>query len=715
MQTAISCVIDDDPRFLTQAWLLLASLRLAGVAQDDADTVVVVHVPEEMAGNAELDRLRELGALIQPYRRFASGPAGAFCNKLVQFQTEAVQQAERVLLLDADILVLRDPRTHFDPQAVRAKVVDFTLPPEKKWRPLFQQAGFSEPRTATTDFLHPKQVPPVPTPAYNCNGGIYYLPRDAFAALTEAWPRWARHCLAQAELLTTHLHHADQLGFALAMEELRLPFRPLSLGENFPGHLPAHFYEQAAPVPITALHYHRHVDAHGVPRPTGISWIDRQLDPVVSRLRQQHHIALDNAAFWENRYATNPTLGSGVGSRGEVMLDKRRQLAPVLAAFADRPVVDIGCGDLEVLRVFDLSDYQGYDLSPTGLELARAKRPDWRFTQGSATDVPPGSADMAICLDVAIHQSTAEAYRGLVHSVVGASRDAVLMSGYEQAPSGKGIVFFHEPLSQTLAAHPDIARVTVLGGWRDVTLVLAERRRPHANPHDISTASLAGALAASPHPALLMDLVTLSRDKLGFFPQTIIRTIEYPWIAARMPRAAAGLRVLDMGAGVAALPLWLARQGMQVTTVDGHRLVRTLPAQPGWNEWGFLDYGLVDDRIRSHNCLMQDLANAGPFDLIYSVSVIEHIPAEARRAVLAAMRRCLVPGGRLLLTLDLIPGTDQLWNMSEGKRVDADPDHGSISDFLAELAGLGFVVTEQVLFRHIADSRTELLMVDARI
>ena len=39
---------------------------------------------------------------------------------------------------------------------------------------------------------------------------------------------------------------------------------------------------------------------------------------------------------------------------------------------------------------------------------------------------------------------------------------------------GEGIVFFHDKLSQTLAAHPDIARVNHLGGWRDVDLFLAE-------------------------------------------------------------------------------------------------------------------------------------------------------------------------------------------------------------------------------------------------
>ena len=709
MQTAISCVIDKNPRFLTQARLLLASLRSAGIRHDDASTVLLVHVPQDMADAPELGQLRQLGALIQPYAAFAA-EAGAYCNKLVQFRTEALHQADRVLLLDADMLFLHDPRPLFDARAVRAKIVDFPLPPAEKWQPLFREAGFAEVATLPTDF-DPQTV----TPARNCNGGAYYLPKAAFAALTDAWPRWSRHCLEQAALLGDHLHHSDQLGFALAMQELDLPFHPLALGDNFPMHVMRAGYAHVAQQRINAVHYHRHVDAFGLPAPVGIDWIDRQVTQAVQRIRQDHDIGLDNAVFWENHYASDPALGSGIGSRGEVMLDKRRQLAPVLTAYGEAPVTDIGCGDLEVLRVFDLADYTGFDLSPSGLDLARAKRPEWQFRQGSSGDVPKGGAALSICLDVAIHQSSPENYRQLIHDVVDASRDAVLISGYETPSEARGIVFFHEPLSQTLAAHPDIAQVTRIGGWRDVTLFLAERRHKGRNPHDIPAAKLCGALAGSPHPGLLKSLVALGRAKLGFFPQTIIRCIEYPWIAARMPRRLDGLRVLDMGAGVSALPLWLARQGAQVTTVDGHDKLRVPPAQSDWNEWGYIDYGLLDRNIRSYNCLMQDLRGAGPFDLIYSVSVIEHIPAEARRAALAAIRDNLVPGGRLLLTLDLIPGTDRLWDLSEGQRIDEGGEHGSIADFLAELAGLGFSVAEKTEFRGIEGSRTELLMVDARL
>ena len=709
MQTAISCVIDDDPRFLTQARLLLASLRSAGVRQDDASTVLVVHVPQAMADARELEPLRQLGALIQPYEAFATG-AGAYCNKLVQLRTAALRQADRVLLLDADMLILRDPRPLFDPGAVRGKIVDFPLPPAEKWQRLFREAGFAEVETAATDF-----APGTETPARNCNGGAYYLPRAAFAALAEAWPRWSRHCLAQEALLGEHLHHSDQLGFALAMQELGLPFRPLSLGDNFPTHLQVSGYAHVPRQQITAAHYHRHVDGFGLPSPVGIDWIDQQVTDALHRIRRNHDVGPDNAACPERRHATDPAAGPGPGPRGAAMLDKRRQLAPILDAYSDSLIVEIGCGDLELLRVFDLDDYTGYELSTSGLDLARARRPDWRFRHGSSHDAPRGAAALSICLDVAIHQTSPDEYRKLVHDVIEISHDAVLISGYEGPPDAHGATCFHQPLSQTLAAHPDIACVTQIGGWRDVTLFLAERKRADRNPHDITAARLCGALASSPHPALLKSLVALGRDKLGFFPQTIIRCIEYPWIAARMPRPLDGLRVLDMGAGVSPLPLWLARQGARVTTVDGHDKIRAAPAQPDWNEWGYLDYGQLDRQIRSHHCMMQDLRGAGPFDLIYSVSVIEHIPAEARRAVLAAMKDNLAPGGRLLLTLDLIPGTDQLWNLSEGLRVDEGAAHGSIADFMTELATLGFDVTEKTEFRSIEDSRTELLMVDARL
>jgi hypothetical protein len=58
------------------------------------------------------------------------------------------------------------------------------------------------------------------------------------------------------------------------------------------------------------------------------------------------------------------------------------------------------------------------------------------------------------------------------------------------------------------------------------------------------------------------------------------------------------------------------------------------------------------------------------FDCIYSVSVIEHVPCVVRKAWVRKFAAQLATGGMLLLTVDLSPGTDFLWNLSEGRVVE---------------------------------------------
>ena len=706
MSLILSCVIDRDPRFLMQAWTLLLSLQDAGV-RPDADTRIVVHAAGQDPADPRFDVLRALGAEIAHIAPFGDGPA-AWSNKLRQLENPDLLAADRVILCDADLLMLADPRGFFDAAPVRARIVDGPNPPEPILRALWDAAGMALPDLVPMPFFPDDRTHPA-----NCNGGLYLFQHGAAATLAEPWARWTRFCLDRAALLDRWAMHADQLGFALAMQETGLALSPLASGQNLPTHRDPASYALIAPVEPQVLHYHGHVAADGMPAPTRVAWIDRALVPAVARLRSLRRGGFDNRAFWDNRYATNPELGSGLGSRGEVLATKQALLAPVLAGYRDRPVVDIGCGDLETLRGFDLSDVTGIDGSAAALEIARGKRPDWRFVHGDAAAAQPGMADLAICLDVAIHQPDAASYRALIDGVVAASRDAVLVSGYERPPEGEGIVFFHDKLSQTLAAHPDIARVNHLGSWRDVDLFLAERR-PAAgrNPSDIGAAGLAWGMAHCPTPRLLAELVTLSRRQLGFFPQTIIRTLEYPWMATRM-RGFAGRRVLDVGAGVSVMPLWLAEQGAQVVTCDPHDMIRDPAHRSGWNEWGFLDYAALDPRIASLNLPVEAVEDQEGFDAIYSVSVVEHIPAAARRAALARIARLLRPGGTLLLTVDVVPGSDDLWPLAEGRAVDPDAAHGTTADLRAEIEAQGLRLVEITERRAIPGSRTDLWMAAA--
>jgi hypothetical protein len=77
-----------------------------------------------------------------------------------------------------------------------------------------------------------------------------------------------------------------------------------------------------------------------------------------------------------------------------------------------------------------------------------------------------------------------------------------------------------------------------------------------------------------------------------------------------------------------------------------------------------------------------------------SVSVIEHLPAQDRRALLGSLAGRVRRHGLLVLTVDLVRGTDDLWNRSLGEVVDADSPHGTFDDLVAECSEAGFSVTE---------------------
>lgn len=216
------------------------------------------------------------------------------------------------------------------------------------------------------------------------------------------------------------------------------------------------------------------------------------------------------------------------------------------------------------------------------------------------------------------------------------------------------------------------------------------------------------------HAQLLMETIFLSLKTFGFYTRHAPRYCEYPWIAEQVLDAPRPGSVLDLGAGVSPLPVMLAARDWSVTTVDYSEMKRTT-LQPGnLNEWGFLDYREVDERIRSIN---DDFSKTGfpdeSFDVIYSVSVVEHMPAAIRRKVVETAAKCLKGGGRLILTLDLEPGSFRLWNLDRGKKVEPQKKHGNLDQFLGELRAAGIVVEKFEIRRGLPRSRTDIVFLNA--
>ena len=167
----------------------------------------------------------------------------------------------------------------------------------------------------------------------------------------------------------------------------------------------------------------------------------------------------ESRIFWDFRYAQFPERGSGVGSRGDLLLAKQQFLRDNRIETA-QSILDVGCGDLEVLKIFPLHGYVGLDRSPSALERARAVRPDLDFRVGLDATVAP--ADLVLCFEVLIHQPDAADYRGIIDFLAAKTRRTLLVSGYEradEASAANGMLAFHEPLSASLARTGAFARI----------------------------------------------------------------------------------------------------------------------------------------------------------------------------------------------------------------------------------------------------------------
>lgn len=462
----ISCVVDDEPRFRLEAWNWLLSLN----ALETHCRTFIHYVPGALS-RATQAHFRALGATLIETAPFGEG-AARYCNKLRQLETAQLLEADVVILSDTDIVFLQDPDRLVRPQRFRAKTVDAPNPPEPLWRELFARAGLAD--TIRTVGL--EIYPGTRTFSTNFNGGLYVIPASAARTLGPLWQKWARFCLKQADLLGRYLHHSDQLGMGLALAESGLAIEPLPTGANLPTHLAKKELARIPRQPVSAIHYHRHIEQHGLPRDAGLPWIDAATRQARERLIRERRKGFCNDLFWDFRYAQLPQLGSGLGSRGEALAHKRKLLRPYVEKIGGDTLLDVGCGDLEVFAPLPLAHYTGIDVSKEALAIARGKRPDWTFEARSISDFEAESFDYTCCIDVLIHQPDESAARALSRDLVRVARKGILFSAHTEVIDGSDISFNSGQLREYMASLPQIGAVTEIGRYRDTTLYFAEKR-----------------------------------------------------------------------------------------------------------------------------------------------------------------------------------------------------------------------------------------------
>jgi hypothetical protein len=458
-RTIFSFIVDDDPIFIYEGWHLARSL----IKHCGGDpTAIVVHcTPEVPDGGRSI--FRDLGCRVRQIARFGDG---RHCNKLNQLGNLDSFDFDRAVLLDTDMIAVSDLRPFLSDASILAKIVDAPNPPLATLAEIATLSNLpGSPTIAGTDNRSGE------TYIGNCNGGFYSIPKAYSQKLSIGWRHWALWLFDHIEPLqeSGHVQHIDQVSFWLAVQHMGLPFEPAPSNVNYYVHMKGEHQYFDSRAPLALLHYHTsQLDVLGriVAQPDA----NPMCADAAALANEQIAEGFDNRVFWDLRYRCFSERGSGVGSRGGSLVYKRSLLIEQ-GVEAATSVLDVGCGDLEVVKALTISNYFGVDQSAKAIEIARRARPDWQFHLGQAPDLP--SAELVLCFEVLIHQKQRESYDALIAMLAAKTERALIVSGYDidrPAIRHNAMLAFHEPLAASLARTGRFKSVREIGRHTDVVV-----------------------------------------------------------------------------------------------------------------------------------------------------------------------------------------------------------------------------------------------------
>jgi len=143
-----------------------------------------------------------------------------------------------------------------------------------------------------------------------------------------------------------------------------------------------------------------------------------------------------SAEYWRARYAAGGH--SGVGSYGKFAQFKAGVLNGFFAEMGVQSVIEFGCGDGNQLRLLEVPDYLGVDISPEAIARCRAQFAGVPGRQFALVGEDAGRvAECALSLDVIFHLVEDTAYEAYMRRLFAAATRYVVIYASNRAETGQ--------------------------------------------------------------------------------------------------------------------------------------------------------------------------------------------------------------------------------------------------------------------------------------
>jgi len=460
MRVVVGCVADNSQKYLDQALRLVKSWRwFAGKFADCEFHVCVVGAfPAEY-----LEKYESYGARVHMVSRFSDLHPPS--NKLRFLELPNLVNADRVVLLDCDMVIVQEPRELICEANFAAKIADFPTVTPDIFRTLFSAYELPLPEATERCTVHGESIIPY------FNAGVLSFSQNAMVTLIPEWIRINRNLVRRLDLLGQCSNFCEQASLSIALASCGTSFETLGNSLNFPAHcqdesLSSDFYGTDPVI----IHYHWLVDESGLLQPSPYPNVNARIEQFNERLLKEKRRNFDKYAFNFDRHQQNLRQGSVLGSNELLAGYKRGLLEHVVAACQPASILDIGCGDVVVGEVLPELGYAGIDMSATIIEANSAKFPSRKFICGDFANRESDGCDLIVCFEKLIYIKDKSYYRKFVEQCVEAAILTGVIAAYEEAPEWTSDdTFFHEPLSKTLTIAGAI-NIREIGAYNQVSV-----------------------------------------------------------------------------------------------------------------------------------------------------------------------------------------------------------------------------------------------------